>query len=71
VDEDDNDVEPGTPGELIVRGDIVTKGYYNNPKATNESFRNGWFCSGDIAVERNGKFYIVDRKKVRLPPKST
>jgi 4-coumarate--CoA ligase len=47
-----------------VRGDIVTRGYYNNPKATNETFRDGWFCTGDIAVERNGKFYIVDRKKV-------
>jgi 4-coumarate--CoA ligase len=64
VDEEDKDVEPGTPGELIVRGDIVTNGYYNNPKATDETFRDGWFCTGDIAVERNGKFYIVDRKKV-------
>jgi 4-coumarate--CoA ligase len=66
VDEDDNDVEPGKPGELIVKGDIVTNGYYNNPKATKECFRDGWFYTGDIAVEREGKFYIVDRKKVSL-----
>ncbi|TID22857.1 putative acyl-coenzyme A synthetase [Venturia nashicola] len=63
VDEDFLDVDPGKPGELVVQGDIVTNGYYNNPKATKESFRDGWFCTGDIAVERNGKFYIVDRKK--------
>lgn len=65
VDDDFIDVEPGKPGELIVQGDIVTNGYYNNTKATEESFREGWFCTGDIAVERGGKFYIVDRKKVR------
>jgi 4-coumarate--CoA ligase len=65
VDEDFKDVEPGKPGELIVQGDIVTNGYYNNTKATEDSFRDGWFCTGDIAVERGGKFYIVDRKKVR------
>lgn len=64
VDGDFLDVEPGKPGELVVQGDIVTNGYYNNPKATKESFRDGWFCTGDIAVERGGKFYIVDRKKV-------
>ncbi|QDS68711.1 hypothetical protein FKW77_003852 [Venturia effusa] len=63
VDEDFLDVEPGKPGELVVQGDIVTNGYYNNPKATQESFRDGWFCTGDIAVEREGKFYIVGRKK--------
>jgi long-subunit acyl-CoA synthetase (AMP-forming) len=63
VDDNDNDVEPGKPGELIVKGDIVTNGYYNNPRATKESFRDGWFYTGDMAVERDGKFYIVDRKK--------
>lgn len=66
VDEDFLDVEPGNPGELVVQGDIITNGYYNNLKATEESFRDGWFCTGDIAVERNGKFYIVDRKKVSV-----
>lgn len=64
VDDDGNDVDPGQPGELIVRGDIVTKGYFNNPAATAESFRDGWFYSGDVAIEKVGKFYIVDRKKV-------
>lgn len=35
-----------------------------NPEATRDAFRDGWFCSGDIAVLKNGMFYIVDRKKV-------
>jgi 4-coumarate--CoA ligase len=56
-------VLPGTPGEVLVRGPIVTNGYFRNEKATKEAFRNGWFATGDIAVERGGKFYIVDRLK--------
>ena len=64
VDDDGNDVEPGQPGELICKGDIVTRGYFNNPQATAESFHDGWFYTGDVAIEKDGKFYIVDRKKV-------
>jgi len=63
VDENDNDVPPGTPGEILVRGPIVTNGYHKNPEATKSAFRNGWFATGDIAVVRDGKFYIVDRLK--------
>jgi 4-coumarate--CoA ligase len=47
-----------------VRGPIVTNGYFKNPEATKAAFRNGWFATGDIAVVRGGKFYIVDRLKV-------
>jgi 4-coumarate--CoA ligase len=60
------DVEPGREGELLVRGPVVTNGYYNNPQATRDAFRDGWFCTGDIGVLRNGKFYVVDRKKELL-----
>jgi long-subunit acyl-CoA synthetase (AMP-forming) len=49
-----------------VRGPLVAKGYYDNPTATAETFHEDWFCTGDIAVDRKGKFYIVDRKKVGL-----
>lgn len=64
VDDAGNDVEPGQPGELLVRGPVVTKGYHKNEQATKEAFVNGWFCTGDIGRFENGKFYIVDRKKV-------
>lgn len=64
TDERMKDVDAGQPGEVIVRGPLVTQGYYDNPTATQETFHDDWFCTGDIAVDRGGKFYIVDRKKV-------
>jgi acyl-CoA synthetase (AMP-forming)/AMP-acid ligase II len=63
VDDDFRDVNPGQPGEIIVRGPFVTNGYFNNEEATKGTFHDGWFCTGDITIERDGKFYIVDRKK--------
>jgi 4-coumarate--CoA ligase len=64
VDDDDNDVAEGEPGELWVKGPTVTKGYYNNPKATKEAFVDGWYRSGDILQQRsNGLWYVTDRKK--------
>lgn len=64
VDEDFRDVPEGAEGELIVRSPLVTNGYFNNEEATKGTFRDGWFCTGDIAVRRNGRFFVVDRKKV-------
>ncbi|KKZ63402.1 hypothetical protein EMCG_02289 [[Emmonsia] crescens] len=66
VDDDYNDVEFGQPGEFLVRAPMVTQGYYNNPQATEESFHDDWFCTGDIGIQRNGKFYVIDRKKELL-----
>lgn len=66
VDEDFNDVEEDQEGELLVRSSLVTNGYYRNEQATKDSFHNGWFCTGDIAQRRNGRFYIVDRRKELL-----
>ena len=64
VDDDGRDVEPGKEGEIWVRGPQVTRGYWEDEKANREAFVDGWFCTGDIAVFRDGLFYIVDRKKV-------
>ncbi|KAH8595226.1 hypothetical protein B0O99DRAFT_623522 [Bisporella sp. PMI_857] len=63
VDDDGKDVEGGKPGEVWVKGPVVTKGYYGNPQATKDSFVDGWFCTGDIGVWKRGLPYIVDRKK--------
>lgn len=64
VDDSGDDVEPGTPGEVLVKGPVVCKGYYQNADADKDAFTSdGWFCTGDIAVFRNGLFYVVDRKK--------
>lgn len=64
VDEDMNEVPVGEPGEVIIRGHNIMKGYYKKPEANEEAFRGGWFHSGDIAtVDEDGYYYIVDRTK--------
>lgn len=64
VDDEMNDVAVGEPGEIIIRGHNVMKGYYRRDEANQEAFRGGWFHTGDIAtVDEDGYFYIVDRTK--------
>lgn len=64
VDDQGNDVQRGQVGELIFKGDVVTKGYWNNPKETAKAIKDGWLYSGDLAREdEEGFYYVVDRKK--------
>ncbi|MGI8495150.1 MAG: long-chain-fatty-acid--CoA ligase [Pyrinomonadaceae bacterium] len=64
VDENDMEVPHGTRGEVVIRGHNVMKGYYKRPEATAETFRGGWFHSGDIGImDDEGYLSIVDRKK--------
>ena len=66
VDEKMGDVprDAETLGEVIMRGNNVMKGYYEQPDATVEAFRGGWFHSGDIAVwHPDGYIELRDRKK--------
>ena len=59
-----NDMPVGEPGELIIQGPQVMKGYRNMPDETANTIKNGWCYTGDIAVmDEDGYFYIVDRKK--------
>ncbi len=59
-----NDMPAGQPGELIIRGPQVMKGYLNKPEETAYTLRNGWCFTGDIAtMDEEGYFYIVDREK--------
>lgn len=58
------DLKIADDGELLVRGDIVFKGYYRNPDATAETMREGWLHTGDVAeMAADGSISIVDRKK--------
>lgn len=58
------EVPIGEPGELIVRGPQVMKGYWNKPEETARTLKDGWLYTGDIAtMDEDGYFYIVDRKK--------
>ncbi|MEK9928954.1 MAG: AMP-binding protein, partial [Halieaceae bacterium] len=67
VDENDCEVAPGEIGEMIVRTDRpwgMNSGYYKNPGATAEAWRNGWFHTGDcFRQDADGYFYFVDRMK--------
>jgi fatty-acyl-CoA synthase len=64
VDDAGNEVAPGTPGEVIVRGPNVFFEYWGNAQATSEALREGWYCSGDIGTrDADGHFFIHDRKK--------
>ncbi|XP_011308077.1 4-coumarate--CoA ligase 1 [Fopius arisanus] len=55
---------PGQTGEIWIRGPHVMKGYYENEKATNETFHDGWLKTGDIAYYNDEfAFYITDRLK--------
>jgi len=65
VDDDGNEVPVGEPGEVVVRGYNLMKGYLDNPEATAEAIDgDGWLHTGDIAVaDANGNITITDRKK--------
>jgi long-chain acyl-CoA synthetase len=64
VGEDGRALEKGKTGELIVKGPNVMKGYFNKEKETNETIKDGWLYTGDIAkIDEDGYIYIVDRKK--------
>lgn len=65
VDDNGNDVPQGEKGELLFQGKLLFKGYWNNPVATEEMFRDdGWVHSGDVGyLDEDGFCYIVGRKK--------
>lgn len=58
------EVSPGQAGELLLKGPMVTPGYWQNPQATEKSIKEGWFHTGDMAKEDEDNYlYIVDRIK--------
>jgi len=64
LDSGREDVERGEPGEIILRGPVVMKGYWNDPEETADQLKDGWLYSGDIGqLDEDGYLYVVDRKK--------
>ena len=64
VDDDGEEVPPNTTGELLMRGPVVTPGYWRDPEATDEATdADGWFHTGDlVTVDEEGYYYVVGRK---------
>jgi fatty-acyl-CoA synthase len=64
VREDGSDCGDGEAGELLIRGPHVAAGYWKNPAATAETIRDGWLCTGDVAVrDEDGCYSILGRSK--------
>ena len=66
VDEQMNDVprDGRTMGEIVMRGNNVMAGYYNDPEGTEKAFRGGWLHSGDLGVQHSdGYVELRDRAK--------
>jgi long-chain acyl-CoA synthetase len=66
-DTDNNELPPGEIGEIVVRGDNVMLGYWNNPKSTAETLRDGWLYTGDRGfMDRDGFLHVLGRFKSLL-----
>ena len=63
VDENDMPVAPGADGEICVRGDVVMKGYWGNPAATEAALKGGWLYTGDVGhFDSGGRLRVLDRR---------
>ena len=58
------EVPLGEPGEIVIKGPQIFKGYWNKPKETENALKEGWFYSGDVGImDEDGYIIIVDRTK--------
>jgi len=66
-DDEGRDVPPGSKGEIVVKGENVMLGYWENPKATAETIRDGWLHTGDLGyLDGDGFLFVLGREKSLL-----
>ena len=66
-DADRNELPLGVKGEIVVKGENVMKGYWNNPKATEDTVKDGWLYTGDMGyMDKDGFLYVLGRFKSLL-----
>jgi acyl-CoA synthetase (AMP-forming)/AMP-acid ligase II len=64
VDQNGNILDRGVVGEVVLKGANVTHGYLNNPEANQDSFKNGWFYTGDLGFfDEDGYLFLTGRRK--------
>jgi long-chain acyl-CoA synthetase len=64
VDDEDHELPAGETGEIVVRGDVVMTGYWNQPEATAETLEGGWLHTGDVgSFDADGYLTLRDRSK--------
>jgi long-chain acyl-CoA synthetase len=64
VDDSGKELTPGQEGEIIIRGPMLMKGYWQKPEETANMLKDGWLHTGDVGyVDNDGYFWITDRKK--------
>lgn len=64
VDDQGNDVSPNVPGEALVGGETVMRGYYGDPEATRAALKDGWLHTGDIGyLDEDGDLFILQRRE--------
>ena len=64
LDERGNDAALGKPGEIIIRGPQLMRGYYNDPAATKKALRSGWLHTGDIGyLDEDGDLVVLQRRE--------
>lgn len=67
VDENGHDVPVGQIGEIVVRGDLIGKGYWKKPELSAEVFREGWYYTKDLGrLDEDGYLYFIRRKDVMI-----
>lgn len=66
IDQDGNEVPNGQIGEIAIKSKLTMMGYWNDPQATEATFKNGWLCTGDLGYKDDDGFIFFQQRKKRV-----